>query len=107
MPELIRTLRFRDLLLLFIGSVIGSGIFRTPGPILRQVDGSVGLSLLVWIVGGVLSLLCALTYVELAGANPEAGGLYCYIGDVLGRLSPSLYGWFLFLFICLRSLPAL
>jgi hypothetical protein len=43
MPPLLRTLRFRDLLLLFIGSVIGSGIFRTPGPILRQVDGSVGL----------------------------------------------------------------
>src|SRR6202035_5245341 len=52
----------RAALLLFIGSVIGSGIFRTPGPILRQVGGSVILSLLVWIVGGVLSLLGALTY---------------------------------------------
>src|SRR5258706_8908830 len=81
MPELVRTLRLRDLLLLFIGSVIGSGIFRTPGPILRQVGGSVGLSLLVWVVGGVLSLLGALTYAELAAANPEAGGLYCYIRD--------------------------
>src|SRR2546427_9757838 len=97
MPELVRTLRFRDLLLLFIGSVIGSGIFRTPGPILRQVDGSVGLSLLVWIVGGVLSLLGALTYAELAAANPEAGGLYCYIRDGFGRLSAFLYGWCLFL----------
>jgi hypothetical protein len=76
MPELVRTLRLRDLLLLFVGSVIGSGIFRTPGPIVRQVDGSVGLSLLVWLVGGVLSLLGALTYAELAAANPEAGGLY-------------------------------
>ena len=90
MPELARTLRFRDLLLLFIGSVIGSGIFRTPGPILRQVDGSVGISLLVWIVGGVLSLLGALTYAELAAANPEAGGLYCYIRDGFGRLRFSL-----------------
>src|SRR5438445_2788655 len=97
MPELIRTLRLRDLLLLFIGSVIGSGIFRTPGPILRQVDGSVGLSLLVWIVGGVLSLLGALTYAELAAANPEAGGLYCYIRDGFGRLPAFLYGWCLFL----------
>jgi len=93
MPELIRTLRLRDLLLLFIGSGIGSGIFRTPGPILRQVDGSVGLSLLVWLVGGVLSLLGALTYAELAAANPEAGGLYCYIRDGFGRLSAFLYGW--------------
>jgi APA family basic amino acid/polyamine antiporter len=79
MPELLRTLRLRDLLLLFVGPVIGSGIFRTPGPILHQVDGSVALSLLVWLVGGVLSLLGALTYAELAAANPEGGGLYCYI----------------------------
>src|SRR5439155_690883 len=97
MPELIRTLRLRDLLLLFIGSVIGSGIFRTPGPILRQVGGSVGLSLLVWVAGGVLSLLGALTYAELAAANPEAGGLYCYIRDGFGRLAAFLYGWCLFL----------
>ncbi len=107
MPELIRTLRFRDLLLLFIGSVIGSGIFRTPGPILRQVDGSVGLSLLVWIVGGVLSLLGALTYAELSAANPEAGGLYCYIRDGFGCLSAFLYGWCLFLVIASGSVAAL
>src|SRR5467141_176375 len=107
MPELVRTLRFRDLLLLFIGSVIGSGIFRTPGPILRQVGGSVSLSLLVWIVGGFLSLLGALTYAELAAANPEAGGLYCYIRDGFGRLSAFLYGWCLFLVIASGSVAAL
>src|SRR5258708_3859778 len=107
MPPLLRTLRFRDLLLLFIGSVIGSGIFRTPGPILRQVDGSVGLALLVWIAGGVLSLLGALTYAELAAANPEAGGLYCYIRDGFGRASAFFYGWCLFLVIASRSVPAL
>ena len=107
MPELVRTLRLRDLLLLFIGSVIGSGIFRTPGPILRQVGGSVGLSLLVWVVGGVLSLLGALTYAELAAANPEAGGLYCYIRDGFGRLAAFLYGWCLFLVIASGSVAAL
>src|SRR6202171_4169611 len=107
MPELVRTLRLRDLLLLFIGSVIGSGIFRTPGPILRQVDGSVGLSLLVWIVGGVLSLLGALTYAELAAANPEAGGLHCYIRDGVGRISAFFYGWCLFLVIASGSVAAL
>src|SRR5258708_15215225 len=106
MPELVRTLRLRDLLLLFVGSDIGSGIFRTPGPILRQVNGSVGISLLVWIVGGVLSLLGALTYAELAAANPEAGGLYCYIRDGFGRLSAFLYGWCLFLVISSRSFAA-
>jgi APA family basic amino acid/polyamine antiporter len=107
MPPLLRTLRFRDLLLLFIGGVIGSGIFRTPGPILRQVDGSVGLSLVVWTVGGVLSLLGALTYAELAAANPEAGGLYCYIRDGFGRISAFFYGWCLFLVIASGSVAAL
>src|SRR5258708_9786368 len=109
MPELVRTLRLRDLLLRFVGSVIGSGIFRTPGPILRQVNGSVGISLLVWIAGGVLSLLGALTYAELAAANPEAGGLYCFIRVGLGRLSAFLYRWCSLLFFAPRCLasPAL
>jgi len=107
MPELVRTLRQRDLFLLFIGSVIGSGIFLTPGLILRQLDGSVGFSLLVWLVGGILSLLGALTYAELAAANPEAGGLYCYIRDGFGRASAFLYGWCLFLVIASGSVAAL
>jgi APA family basic amino acid/polyamine antiporter len=107
MPSLARTLRLRDLLFLFVGSVIGSGIFLTPGLILRQLGGSVGYSLLVWIVGGVLSLLGALTYAELAAANPEAGGLYCYIRDGFGRLPAFLYGWCLFLVIASASIAAL
>jgi len=107
MIELVRTLRLRDLFLLFIGSVIGSGIFRTPGPILRQVGGSVGIAMLVWIFGGLLSLLGALTYAELAASNPEAGGLYCYIRDGFGRLAAFLYGWCLFLVIASGSVAAL
>src|SRR6267143_189970 len=105
--ELTRSLRERDLLLLFVGSVIGSGIFLTPGLILRQVGGSVGWSLLVWLFGGVLSLLGALTYAELAAANPEAGGLYCYIRDGFGRISAFFYGWCLFLVIASGSVAAL
>jgi APA family basic amino acid/polyamine antiporter len=107
MPPLVRTLGQRDLLFLFIGSVIGSGIFLTPGLILRQLDGSVGLALLVWVVGGVLSLLGAITYAELAAANPEAGGLYCYIRDGFGRLPAFLYGWCLFLVIASATIAAL
>src|SRR5450432_4849731 len=107
MPPLLRTLRLTDLLLLFIGSVIGSGIFLTPGLILQRVDGSVGLSLLVWVVGGILSLLGALTYAELAASNPEAGGLYCYIRDGFGRLPAFLYGWCLFLVIASATIAAL
>ncbi|HWZ98513.1 MAG TPA: amino acid permease [Candidatus Dormibacteraeota bacterium] len=107
MTTLVRTIRLRDLLYLFVGSVIGSGIFIAPGLILRQVHGSVGLSLLVWIVGGVLSLLGALTYAELAAANPEAGGLYCYIRDGFGALPAFLYGWCLFVVIASGTIAAL
>jgi basic amino acid/polyamine antiporter, APA family len=107
MAQLVRTLRLRDLLLLFIGSVIGSGIFLTPGIILRQVNGSVSLSMLVWLAGGILSLIGALTYAELAAANPEAGGLYCYIRDGFGRLPAFLYGWCLFLVIAAATIAAL
>lgn len=105
--ELARSLRERDLFFLFVGSVIGSGIFLTPGLIQRQVGGSVGLSLLVWLFGGVLSLLGALTYAELAASNPEAGGLYCYIRDGFGRLPAFLYGWCLFLVIASATIAAL
>jgi APA family basic amino acid/polyamine antiporter len=107
MPPLLRTLRLRDLFLLFIGSVIGSGIFLTPGLILRQLNGSVGYSLLVWVAGGTLSLLGALTYAELAATNPEAGGLYCFIRDGFGRIPAFLYGWCLFLVIASGSVAAL
>lgn len=107
MPPLLRTLSQRDLFLLFVGSVIGSGIFLTPGLIFRQLDGSVGFALLVWIVGGILSLLGALTYAELAACNPEAGGLYCYIRDAFGRLPAFLYGWCLFAVIASGSIAAL
>lgn len=107
MSALVRTLGLRDLLLLFIGSVIGSGIFLTPGVVLRQVSGSVGVCLLVWVLGGLLSLLGALTYAELAAANPQAGGLYCYIRDGFGRLPAFLYGWCLFLVIASGTVAAL
>src|SRR5271156_6305060 len=107
MTPLVRTLRQRDLLYLFIGSVIGSGIFLTPGLVLQQLGGSVGDSLLAWLVGGVLSLLGALTYAELAAANPEAGSLYCFIRDGFGRLPAFLYGWCLFLVIASATIAAL
>lgn len=107
MTQLVRTLRQRDLLLLFVGSVIGSGIFLAPGIVLREVHGSVGLSMVAWVAGGLLSLLGALAYAELAAANPEAGGIYCYIRDAFGRLPAFLYGWCLFLIIAGATIAAL
>jgi basic amino acid/polyamine antiporter, APA family len=107
MAELIRTLRLRDLVFLIIGSVIGSGIFLVPGTILRQVNHSVGVSSLVWIAGGALSLLGALSYAELAAMRPKAGGLYVYIREGFGPLPAFLYGWSMFLAIASGTIASL
>src|SRR4029077_4490601 len=58
-----RTLSLRDLIFIVVGTVIGSGIFLTPGAVVRAA-GSGGVALVAWIVGGVLSLLGALTFAE-------------------------------------------
>lgn len=102
-----RTLGFTDLLLIVIGTVIGSGIFIVPATVLRQTGGALGPALLVWFVAGVLSLLGALTYGELGAAKPEAGGLYAYIRDAFGPLPAFLYGWTTFFVIGAGSVATL
>ena len=72
--DLRRSLGFTDLLLITVGTVIGSGIYLVPSIVLRQTGGQTSLALTVWAVAGVLSLLGALTYAELGGMRPEAGG---------------------------------
>ena len=95
--ELQRILGLRDLVLLIVGIVIGSGIFLVPGAILRPLGNSVGLAIAVWLTGGLLSLLGALTYGELSALKPDAGGLYVYIRDCFGPFLSFLFGWTLFL----------
>ena len=91
--SLARSLGQRDLILIVIGTVIGSGIFLVPSTVLRQTGGSVPIALAVWAIAGVLSLLGALTYAEMGAAKPDAGGLYVYIRDAFGPLPGFLYGW--------------
>jgi len=100
-------LRLRDLVLLIVGTVIGSGIFLVPGLVLKAVGNSVLLALLVWFLGGVLSLLGALTYGELSAINPEAGGLYVHIRDCFGRFPAFLFGWILFFVVSTGSIAIL
>ena len=94
--ELPRLFTANDIAILTIGSVIGSGIFLVPGLVLRDAGGSVGLALLIWILGGALSYLGALTYAELGAMSPRAGGLYLYIRDAFGPAAAFAYGWTLF-----------
>ena len=105
--QLSRVLGFRDLAFLIIGTVIGSGIFLVPGAVLRPVGNSVPLAMLVWLTGGVLSLLGALTYGELSAMKPQAGGLYIYIRDCFGPFLAFLFGWTLFFVISAGSIATL
>jgi len=75
--------------------------------VLRQSGGNAGPALLVWVIGGVLSLLGALAYGELGAMNPAAGGLYVYLRVALGPLTAFLYGWTFFLVIATGSAATL
>jgi APA family basic amino acid/polyamine antiporter len=102
-----RTLGFTDLVLITIGTVIGSGIYLVPSVVLRETGGRPGAALLIWTLGGVLSLLGALTYAELGASNPDAGGLYVYLRDAFGPLPAFLYGWTSFFVIASGSVATL
>ncbi|MCC6245841.1 MAG: amino acid permease [Gemmatimonadaceae bacterium] len=90
-----------------VGNVIGSGIFLVPAAVMRQSGESVPIAISVWLVGGVLSLLGALSYAELGGMDPGAGGLYAYIRDAFGPFLAFLYGWTLFFVIGAGTIAAL
>jgi Gamma-aminobutyrate permease and related permeases len=107
MTQLARVLNLKDLTLLIVGSVIGSGIFLVPGGVLTGVGGSVAVALLVWLVGGLLSLLGALTYGELSASRPQAGGLYAYIRDAFGPMPAFLFGWTMFFAISSGAIATL
>ena len=104
--QLRRTLSLRDLIFIVVGTVIGSGIFLTPGAVVRSA-GSGGMALIVWTIGGVLSLLGALTFAELGASRPDSGGLYVYLRDAFGPALAFLYGWTMFLVIGSGSLATL
>ena len=105
--ELHRTLGTTDLVLIVMGTVVGSGIFLVPGAVMRMAGGAVGPSLLVWVLGGVLSLLGALTYAELGAMKTNTGGLYVFIRDAFGPLPAFLYGWTSFLVISTGGMATL
>ncbi len=90
--DLPRTIGFVGALGIMLGVIIGSGIFRTPSDIAGQLN-SPGLILVMWGVGGLLSLFGALTYTELAVVFPRSGGLYNFLYQGFGRPTAFVFGW--------------
>jgi APA family basic amino acid/polyamine antiporter len=87
-----------DATMLVAGSMIGSGIFIVSADISRDV-GSSGWLLLIWVLTGVITIMGALSYAELAAMMPHAGGQYVYLREAYGPLWGFLYGWTFFLVI--------
>ncbi|MCX6150660.1 MAG: amino acid permease [Ignavibacteriales bacterium] len=94
-----------DSTMIVVGSMIGSGIFIVSADIARTV-GSPGYLLLVWLITGVITVIAALSYGELAGMMPHAGGQYVYLRKAYNPLVGFLYGWTLFLVIQTGTIAA-
>jgi APA family basic amino acid/polyamine antiporter len=103
--KFVRGLGLLDSTMLVAGSMIGSGIFIVSSIIARQV-GSPGWLLVVWLVTGLLTLMAALSYGELAAMMPKAGGQYVYLREAFSPLWGFLYGWTLFLVIQTGTIAA-
>ncbi|MGH8593028.1 MAG: APC family permease [Gammaproteobacteria bacterium] len=101
----IRGLGLLDSTMLVAGSMIGSGIFIVSADIARQV-GSPGWLLTVWVIAGALTIIAALSYGELAGMMPRAGGQYVYLREAFGPMWAFLYGWALFVVIQTGTIAA-
>src|SRR6266545_3845665 len=94
-----------DVTMLVIGTMIGSGIFVTSADIARDV-GSTGWLLAIWGLAGVMTILGALSYSELAAAMPHAGGQYVFLREAYSPMWGFLYGWTCFLVIQTGSIAA-
>ena len=103
---LARDLTLFDTINLVIGTIIGSGIFLVPAEIARAVH-TPGWMVGVWVIGGILTMLGALSLAELGAAMPEAGGIYSFITRGFGRLWGFLCGWMLFMVATSGSIATL
>ncbi|HYT04573.1 MAG TPA: amino acid permease [Gemmatimonadales bacterium] len=103
--EFVRAISRLDATALVVGSMIGSGIFIVSAEILREVHAP-GLLLVVWGLSGVVTLMGALSYGELAAMFPNAGGQYVYLREGISPLFGYLYGWTLFVVIQTGTIAA-
>jgi len=104
-PQLVQSLGLFSSTTIVVGSMIGSGIFLVDAEIGRLTD-SPALFLAAWLVTGIMTMIGALSYGELAAMMPKAGGQYVYLRESLGPLCGFLYGWTLFLVIQTGTIAA-
>lgn len=103
--EFKQSLSLIDATMIVAGSMIGSGIFIVSADIIRYV-GSAGNLILVWIITGIMTMAAAVSYGELSGMYPKAGGQYVYLTQSWNKLIGFLYGWTLFMVIQTGTIAA-
>ena len=103
--EFVKAMTLTDATMLVAGSMIGSGIFIVSADIGRVV-GSPFWLIMAWVATGVITLLGALAYGELAAMYPRAGGQYVFLREAMGPLMGFLYGWTLFIVIQTGTIAA-
>ena len=94
-PSLVRGLTLLDSVLLLVSGIIGSSIFLTAKDIAGPLPQPI-LFLLVWVLGGVISMFACFAFAELGSMFPDSGGQYVYLREAYGDLTAFLYGWMLF-----------
>lgn len=104
-PKMKHELSLLDGTMLVSGSMIGSGIFIVSADIIRNV-GSAGWLIAIWVITGFMTLTAALSYGELSGMFPKAGGQYVYLKEAYNKLIAFLYGWSFFAVIQTGTIAA-
>ncbi len=99
------SLRLFDATMIVAGSMIGSGIFIVSTDIVRNV-GSAGWLIVVWAITGLMTVMAAVSYGEMSGMFPKAGGQYVYLREAFNPLAGFLYGWSSFTVIQTATIAA-
>ncbi|MFA6570273.1 MAG: amino acid permease [Bacteroidota bacterium] len=100
-----KSLNLLDSTAIVVGSMIGSGIFIVSADMARNL-GSPGWLMVAWVITGILTIIAAISYGELASMMPHAGGQYVYLREAYNPLTGFLYGWTLFLVIQTGTIAA-
>lgn len=87
-----RRLNTWDAAMIVVGGIIGAGIFLTPSTVAQNTASATEL-LVLWVIGGLLTLAGVLVYAELGARRPQAGGIYVYLREAFGLLPAFLFGW--------------
>src|ERR1700712_84266 len=105
-PQLNRSLGIKLVIVVVIGNIIGSGVYKKVAPMAAELHSS-GWVLICWLLGGVITLFGALSNAEVAGRLADTGGEYAYYKKIYNRFFAFIFGWSLFTVIQTAAISSL